>query len=301
MSRKVKVCTISMDERQFPITRSKEDAFAEAAGNIEKGSIDKPDLFLLPEVFLLTNNPTRSQDPAFIEEEGNDTYKEIGKLCKTYNAYIAAPLVTRQNGDVFNSTVIFNRAGEPVFTYNKAYPTPGELEKGVKAGNLRPDCFDSEFGKIGVAICFDLQFQSLFRNYYDKGMELLLFPSYFPGGFILRSLAFMYSFHVVSSHTQGEESVFIDNFGREIDRAGLFTTALTKELELDSVVLAGYCSTASDIKKKYGDAVDIEVHRPESRVVIRAVSKDLTTKQIMKECNLVTKDEFYGGRNLLKY
>lgn len=291
-----------MDERQFPKTRSKEDAFKEAAEKIEKGSVDKPDIFLLPEVFLLTNNPERFRDPAFIEEEGNDVYKEIGALCRKYDSYIAAPLMTRQNGDVFNSTVIFNRQGEPVFTYNKAYPTAGELEKGVKPGNPRPECFESEFGKISVAICYDLQFQSLFRHYYDKGAELLLFSSYFPGGFILRSLAFRYSFFAVSSHTQGEESVFIDNFGREIDRAGLFTEALTRKLELDSAVL----TTASldkmpDIKRKYGDAVEIEIHRPESRIIIREIGGLTTVSEIINEFELVTQEMQYEGRHLLKY
>jgi predicted amidohydrolase len=291
-----------MDARQFPKTRSKEDAFKEAAEKIEKGAIDKPDIFLLPEAFLLSDNAERFRDPAFVEEQGSDIYKEIGGLCKKHNSYIAAPLISRQNGDLYNSTVIFNRRGEPVFTYNKAYPTARELELGVKPGNPRPECFESEFGRISVAICFDLQFQPLFRHYYDKGAELLLFSSFFPGGFILRSLAFRYSFFAVSSHAQGEESVFIDNYGREIDRAGLFTPALTRKLELDSAILTcGSLKKIPAVKEKYGDAVEIEVHRPEGRIIIREVGGIANVQDIIREFELKTPEEQYQSRHLLKY
>jgi predicted amidohydrolase len=106
---------------------SKEARFREAEEKIKLGALDKPDLFLLPEVFLLNDVPGMWNNPANIEEEGNETYQRLGELARSYNAYIAAPLLTRDrdSGRVYNSTVIFDRQGEPVFTYHKAYPTPG--------------------------------------------------------------------------------------------------------------------------------------------------------------------------------
>ena len=75
------------------------------------GSLDKPDLFLLPEVFLVNDAPGAWADPANIEEEGNETYQRLAATARLYNAYIAAPLLTRTDGIVHNSTVIFDREG----------------------------------------------------------------------------------------------------------------------------------------------------------------------------------------------
>jgi len=52
--------------------------------------------------------------------------------------------------------VIFDRQGEPVFTYHKTLPTPGEIERGVSPETRTPSCFDADFGRVGVAFCCDL-------------------------------------------------------------------------------------------------------------------------------------------------
>ena len=222
MSRKVRICTISMNSLIHGGRSSKEDRFREAEEKMKLGSLDKPDLFLLPEIFLVNDAPNCWTDSANIEEEGNETYQRLGTTACSYNAYIAAPLLTRKNEVVHNSTVIFDRRGEPVFTYHKTYPTPGEIENGIMPGTRTPPCFDADFGRVGVAICYDLKFQPLFKHYYEQGMELLLFPSYFPGGLRLQSWAYLYMFHAVSSHAQGYESVFVNNLGYVVARANMF-------------------------------------------------------------------------------
>jgi len=140
---------------------SKENRFREAEEKMKLGSFDKPDLFLLPEIFLINDVPGAWTDPANMEMEGNETYQRLGAAARSYNAYIAAPLLTNTDGIVHNSTVIFDREGEPVFKYNKTFPTPGEIENGVTPGTRTPECFDADFGRVGVAICYDLNFQQL--------------------------------------------------------------------------------------------------------------------------------------------
>jgi len=208
---------------------SKEGRFREAERKMKQGSLDKPDLFLLPEVFLVNDVTNAWADPANMEEEGDDTYQRLGATARSYNAYVAAPLLTRKDGVVHNSTVLFDRRGEPVFTYHKAFPTPGEIESGVAPGTRTPPCFDADFGRVGIAICYDLNFQPLFKHHYEQGMELLLFPSYFPGGLLLQSWAYLYMFHAVSSHAQGHESMFVNNLGHVVARANMFAQALTPE------------------------------------------------------------------------
>jgi predicted amidohydrolase len=250
---------------------SKENRFREAEEKMKLGSLDKPDLFLLPEAFLVNDVPGAWSDPANIEEEGNDTYQRFAAIACSYNAYIAAPLLTHMDGLVHNSTVIFDRVGKPAFTYHKTHPTPGEIEGGVTPGTRTPACFDADFGRVGVAICYDLNFQPMFKHYYEQGMELLLFPSYFPGGLLLQSWACLYMFHAVSSHAQGHESVFVNNLGYVEARANMFTQTLTHEFELDSVVVPywGNHEAVRSAKEKYGPELEMDIHRAEGDVILR--------------------------------
>ena len=277
---------------------SKEEHFQEIEQKLAIGGIEHPDLFLLPECCLGDN----FEKAESYDAPDGETFNHFGALAKKYQAYIVAPFLTKREGVRYNSSVVFARNGIPVFIYDKAFPTTGELKFGVNPGCPGPDCFDSDFGKIGLAICFDLKFRTLFQNYCRKGMELLLFSSYFPGGFLLQARAFEFSCFAVSSHSQGDESVFTDNFGREFARANMFEPALTRKVELDSIVMHmdGNYEKIPAIKTRYGDQIEIEQLRPEGRMIIRSVSRSVTVKEIMREFNLISLDDFlYGGNGLL--
>lgn len=301
MSRKVRICTISMNALIHGDRSSKEDRFREAEEKLKRGSLDRPDLFLLPEVFLMNDTPDSWADPANIEEEGNETYQRLGAAARSYNAYIAAPLLTREDGVVHNSTVIFDRRGEPAFKYHKTFPTPGEIEQGVSPGTRTPACFEADFGRVGVAICYDLNFQPLFKHYYEQGIELLLFPSYFPGGLLLQSWAYLYMFHVVSSHAQGYESMFVDNLGHVVARANMFAQVLTHEFELDSVVVPywGDQEAVWAAKEQYGPELEMEIHRAEGDVILRYRGAETTAREILCEFGIRTRAEIYNNEHLL--
>jgi len=300
MSRKVRICTISMNSLTQGDQTTKEDLFREAEEKMALGSLDKPDLFLLPEIFLVPVNkgPDSYTNP---EEEGNETYQRLGAIARSYGAYIAAPLVTRKDGVLHNSTVIFDRGGEPVFTYHKTFPTLSEIEDGVSPGTRTPSCFDTDFGRLGVAICYDLKFQPLLKHYYEQDMELLLFPSYFPGGLRLQSWAYLYMFHAVSSHAQGYESVFVNNLGFVVARSNMFAQALTHEFELDSVAVPYYGNheAAREAKEKYGPAVEMEIHRAEGDMILRYLGTGTTVKDILREFGIRTRAEFYNNEHLV--
>ncbi len=301
MSRKVRICTISMNSIIHGNRSSKENRFREAEEKMKLGSFDKPDLFLLPEIFLINDVPGAWTDPANKETEGNETYQRLGAAARSYNAYIAAPLLTNTDGIVHNSTVIFDREGEPVFTYNKTFPTPGEIENGVTPGTRTPECFVADFGGVGVAICYDLNFQPLLKHYYEQGIELLLFSSYFPGGLLLQSWAYLYTFHAVSSHAQGHESVFVNNLGYVVARANMFTQALTHEFELDSVAVPywGNHLAARAAKEKYGPEFEMDIHRAEGDAILSYRGTDTTVKEILREFGIRTRAEVYNNEHLL--
>ena len=69
MSRKVRICTISMNSIIHGNRSSKENRLREAEEKMRLGSLDKPDLFLLPETFLVNDVAGSWSNPANIEED----------------------------------------------------------------------------------------------------------------------------------------------------------------------------------------------------------------------------------------
>ena len=74
-------------------------------------------------------------------------------------------MIREENEGVLrNSCVILDRNGEIAGIYDKNFPTIGEMEKGIKAGKEAP-IIQLDFGKVAVAICFDLNFDELREQY----------------------------------------------------------------------------------------------------------------------------------------
>lgn len=301
MSRKARICTISMNSVVHGSRSSKEDRFREAEAKMKQGALDAPDLFLLPEAFLCNDVPGTFGDPANIEDEGNETYERLAAAARAYNAYVAAPILTRSDGVAYNSTVIFDRTGEPVYTYHKTFLTRGEAASGLTPGPRWQDCYDADFGRLGVAICYDLNFQPLLKHYYDQGMELLLFTTYFPGGMLLRSWAYLYAFSAVSSHAQGHESMFVNSLGYVVARANMFAQALTHEFQFDSATVPYYGNHTQlqAAKEKYGAELELDIHRAEGDVIVSYRGTETTARDILREFGVRARPEFYDNENLL--
>jgi predicted amidohydrolase len=80
------------------------------------------------------------------------------------------------DGVMYNSVLVVNRRGELVVTYNKVH-LAGSEKQFLSAGDSFC-CFDSEFGKIGVCICWDMQFPETCRILSLLGARLIICPTW---------------------------------------------------------------------------------------------------------------------------
>ena len=72
-----------------------------------------------------------------------------------------------------NTAVLLNRNGELVGKCSKSHLTISEYEKGLIPGDSYP-VFDTEFGKVGMLICWDAYFPEPSRAMAFQGAEILL-------------------------------------------------------------------------------------------------------------------------------
>jgi predicted amidohydrolase len=92
--------------------------------------------------------------------------------------------------------------------YHKIHLTEGEISMGLTPGSLSPPVFHTDFGIIGVQICFDLLWDDGWKKLKDKGAEIVFLPSAFAGGQMVNAKAWQHKYVVVSS-TRKHTSKFV--------------------------------------------------------------------------------------------
>lgn len=103
------------------------------------------------------------------------TTRELGRLSKRYHMYIVAGLYEQLGKTVYNSAVLVGPQGEVVGTYRKVSLPREEIEGGLTPGDEFP-VFETEFGRVGMMICWDVHFPEPARRLAAKGAEIILLP-----------------------------------------------------------------------------------------------------------------------------
>jgi len=141
---------------------------------IDSAADDGADLVLLPETFLEIHNPEEIDGPSYSFMQGKS--KERG-------VYVAGTFYLRdpENGRRYNTGMLFDRNGEMAGRYDKIHlHTPEAIDTGITPGSIAP-VWETEFGKVGMIICYDGWFNDLTQLLALKGAEIVLWPA--AGGF----------------------------------------------------------------------------------------------------------------------
>lgn len=143
-------------------------------------------LVALPEYFTLLHHDERAKfDIAEAFGEG-PIQQRLAMLARKLNIWLVAgslPLKGKQEDHVTNTTLVFDPEGVCVARYDKihlfgfqqgeeSYNESASIEAGTQ-----PVCFDTPWGRVGLAICYDLRFPELFRAL--DNVDLLVVPSAF--------------------------------------------------------------------------------------------------------------------------
>jgi len=254
---------------------------------------DQPDLILLPEA-CLTGLTALEERYRFIAR-GDKYFSHFQQLAKQHNTYLAATVLFTDNGQYYNAVLLFNPYGELEYIYYKSYLTTSELEAGLIPGSPRQKCWNAPWGKTAFAICYDINFQPLFDNYRQQHIELLLFPSYLPGGMVLQQQALFLRSFVVSSHGQGFESRFIDRVGQKFLCTNMLEPVVTGKLLLNSAAIRYEPGKFKIIKAKFGRQILFELLRPEGFALITIPELQQDVKEIISKYNLSLIDDWYNS------
>lgn len=97
-------------------------------------------------------------------------------LARRYNACVVPwDYEAAADGRIYNTSYVLDPTGNEVGRYRKTHITYSEVARGVSRGDQYP-VFDLPFGKVGILICFDLNYPEAARILSLNGAELILVP-----------------------------------------------------------------------------------------------------------------------------
>lgn len=167
-------------------TETDKNATMEKAAAMIKDAADKgADIAVLPEMF---NCPYSSRYfRSFAEDENGESLIEMSRWAKKNGIILVGGSVPEKDGDkMYNTCYVFDRDGELIAKHRKAHMFDVQIENGVsfrESKHFSPGneitVFDTEFGKMGVMVCFDIRFPELCRSMAERGAKLIFCPAQF--------------------------------------------------------------------------------------------------------------------------
>lgn len=260
MSKKVKegqkMAKIKVAAIQMPTVTDKMQNVRTAGIYLEKIKDEKPDFVILPEMFCC---PYQTQNfPVYAEEEGGTVWQQLSEYAKQYGIYLIGGSMPEKDaeGKVYNTSYIFDRQGKQIGKHRKVHlfdidVTGGQTfkESDTLTAGDHDTVFDTEFGRMGVMLCFDIRFPELARMMVNDGAKAIFVPAAFnmmtgPAHWELsfRTRALDNQIYMIGCAPMRDESagyiswghsIVTDPWGRVIDMLDEKEGVLLTELDLD--------------------------------------------------------------------
>lgn len=122
------------------------------------------------------------------------TTKAVTKLAKQYNMYVICPIREQAGDKQYNTAVLIDRKGQVAGQYRKVFVFWGE---GLHCSIEGVKVFETDFGKISILTCFDLNYPELWHKCDALDVDIVFWPSAYGGGSPLNAFAILYHYYIV--------------------------------------------------------------------------------------------------------
>ena len=163
----------------------KEEHLSMAEQKIREAGSRGADFVVLPEMFQSPYET--SQFPVYAETADGESARRLSKAAKEAQVYLIGGSIPECEGDrIYNTSLVFGRDGSLLAKHRKVHLFDIDVKGGQyfkESETLSPGneatVFQTEFGPVGVCICYDIRFPELFRLMADRGANLVFCPAAF--------------------------------------------------------------------------------------------------------------------------
>lgn len=245
------------------------------------------DIIVLPET-------CRGQNETSEESLDGPTITAVARLARQHSTYVVCPIDRRDSDGRHNSVVLLDRQGKVSGIYNKMYPVWATecIKRGVSPGE-RPKVFTTDFGRVGFAICFDVNWPAIWEQLANQRAELVIWPSAYSAGRSLQAQAIQYNYYVVSA-TWVPDCLAFDIDGQQIlhekNNQGNNTNISRLTLDLDRCIFHQDLNRPEKIARllqEHGDDVVEEKWMPmEGWFVLKAKRPGVCARALAQQYGL---------------
>lgn len=228
--RRVKVVTVALRPSHTSGPAASVEEFCKLA---EASAGAKPDVVCLPEGITLVG--TGKSYPEVAESLPGPTTRRLGELAKRLNAYVVAGIYERVGPVIYNTAVLIDRKGALAGSYRKTHLPREEVEGGLTPGDSYPT-FETDFGRVGLMICWDVQFPEPARALALQGAEVLLLPIWGGSETLARARAIENHVFLISA-SYDMKTFVVDPSGAVLAEASTGSPTAVAEMALDRKIV----------------------------------------------------------------
>ena len=177
---------IKLYQAQMTVPPETEAALDRAAEAMARAASLGADLVALPEMFCCPYDTACF--PRYAQPAGGPAWQRCSELARTYGLYLSAGSMPErgEDGRIYNTAYVFDRAGRQIARHRKMHLFDIDVKGGQRfreSDTLTPGrevtVFDTEFGPVGLCVCYDFRFPELGRLMALRGARLVLVPAAF--------------------------------------------------------------------------------------------------------------------------
>ena len=218
----------------------------------------------------------------------------FARKAREHGCYIVVPtylLDSKEKKQCSNAAILVGRKGEVMGTYRKIHLVVS-LERGTMEGGSTPGdalpVFDCDFGKLGIQICYDMEFDDGWTELARRGAELIAWPTQSPQTSQPAFRAKEHRCYIVSSTWRHNASIF-EPTGKIAAQIKPPQSILVHELDLSYALLpwSSKLRNGEALRKAYGDKVGFHYYEDEDRGIFWSNDHKITFGEMVRSLGLL--------------
>jgi hypothetical protein len=172
-----------------------------------------------------------------------------------------------QTKQAYNVAVLLDRKGQTAGVYRKVHlavsASRDSMEGGTTPGKDTP-VFQCDFGRLGLQICFDIEFDKGWEELARQGADLIAWPTQSPQTAHPAARAMQHRYYIVSSTWRHNASIF-EPTGKIVAAIRPPESVLVQELDLSYIILpwSSRLQKGELLRKHYGARVGFRYYEDE--------------------------------------
>ena len=264
------------------------------------------DLAILPETAVTGETSDNVMaDAVPLKGTLEDTF---AKKARQHRCYIVVPtylLEDKEKKQCSNAAILIGRKGEVVGIYRKVHLAvhtgSDSLEGGTTPGHAAP-VFQCDFGRLGIQICYDIEWDYGWSELARQGADLVAWPTQSPQTTHPAARALAHRYYIVSSTWRNNAS-FFEPTGKIIAQIREPAHVLVEQLDLSYAILpwSPQLHNGAALKEKYGDGVGFRYYEDEDRGIFWSNDPQTPIAEMIRSLGLgETGQEFRRIRQLYR-